>query len=122
MSSELRNRTIAPTERLPIVPSPGTGVVVESCEDRTYRYPVGQHVGRMLRIAGFAYLCFDCGPDGGVYHIPYAAPGVPDWTMAQVKAEAERIFLHDGDGSEPPTPAELRAFDADMRRQMGLHE
>ena len=115
-ATEPRNRTIAATERLPIVPAPGTGVVTASCGDRDYRYPVAQHVGRMLRIGSEVRLCFTCGPEGGVYH--------PDdeHSMEDVRAVAESIFLHDGDGSEPPTAAELRAFDMDMRRFMGMHE
>lgn len=99
--------------QLPIIPAPGTGIVTPSCDERDARYPVARHVGAMLRIGGETSLCFACGPEGGVYH--------PDehYIMDDVRAVAERIFLHDGDGSEPPTAAELRAFEQDMRRAMG---
>jgi len=129
----LANRHVSPDEtyRLPIVPAPGTGVVTPSCEDRDERYPVARHVGRMLRIGGEARLCFDCGPDGGVYHpATYVAEQYEDgtwttphtYTMADVRTTAERIFLHDGDGSEPPTKAELEDFDRRMRAMFGLSE
>lgn len=109
----LANRHVAPNVRLPIVPPPGAGIVTPSCEDRT-PYPVAQHVGRMLRIGSEARLCFACGPDGGVYHPD------EDYSMEDVRRIAERIFLHDGDGSEPPTAAELKAFDIEMRRAYGI--
>lgn len=128
---DARSRTVAPEQgwRLPIVPAPGTGVVTPSCEDRDARYPVAHHVGRMLRIGGEVRLCFACGPEGGVYHPSQNLPGDPDfdedaglwsYTMADVQAQAERIFLRDGDGSEPPTPAELRAFEVELRQSFGL--
>lgn len=128
-ADNLRNRTatIDPAFRLPIVPAPGTGVVTESCVDRESRLPVAQHVGRMLRIGSEAQLCFECGPDGGVYHPACRSCDdecPPDcggrYSMDEIRTRAEAIFLHDGDGSEPPTPAELKAFDAQMRRAYGL--
>ena len=114
---DLANRHIAPNVRLPIVPPPGTGIVTDSCEDRT-PYPVAAHVGRMLRIGGEVRLCFDCGPDGGVYHP--AGDDLMLYNMEEVRRAAERIFLKDGDGSEPPTAAELKAFDVEMRRAFGI--
>lgn len=116
----LANRHIAPNVRLPIVPPPGTGIVTPSCEDRDDRYPVVQHAGRMLRIGGEVRLCFACGPDGGVYHPSRSDEGMWGYSMEDVRRTAERIFLHDGDGSEPPTAADLKAFDADMRRAFGM--
>lgn len=124
---ELRNRTAAPDWRLPIVPAVGTGIVTPSCEERDTRYPVAQHVGRMLRIGSEASLCFACGPEGGVYHPDCkrceddcAATCSGRYGMEEVRQAAERIFLHDGDGSIPPTPAEIVAFDAEMRRAFGV--
>ncbi len=72
----------APDYRLPLEPD-GFGIVTPDCGDRSEQLHV-------------AYLCFDCGPEGGVYHPerPRCAPGDHDGpcdcethTMADVRAD-----------------------------------
>lgn len=85
--NELRNRHIAPEAgwRIGIVPPEGIGIVTLSCADRTVRMPVPARVGIGLRIGGECHLCFDCGPEGGVYH---PANGL---SLAEVRAVADRL-------------------------------
>jgi hypothetical protein len=84
---ELRNRTIFAEDgwRLPLVPPDGIGIVVRSCRDRGVKMPVPARVGIGLRIGGEASLCFECGPDGGVYH---PADGL---SMEQVRTIADGL-------------------------------
>ncbi len=85
----------APDYRLPLEPD-GFGIVTRDCGDRGEQFHVDFDAGRMLRVGDIAYLCFDCGPEGGVYHPerPRCAPGDHDGpcdcethTMADVRAD-----------------------------------
>lgn len=44
------------------------GFVWPQCGDPTGELEVHHDTGRSLRIGGDIHLCFECGPDGGVYH------------------------------------------------------
>lgn len=107
----LANRRVAPARdyRIPILPPDGVGIVTPSCKDRTL-YAIPIHAGIGLRIGGEARLCFGCGPHGSVYHPEKG------YALDQVLRIAGEL------GAQDPrvTPAELKAFDAEMRRAYGL--
>lgn len=56
-----------PSWSLPLSPD-GFGIVTPGCGDRSELLHIAYEVGVGLRVGGLARLCFDCGPDGGVYH------------------------------------------------------
>ena len=60
------------------------GIVTPACGSVEGAFEVHHETGRMLRIGSEAYLCFDCGPDGGVYH-PEDREDMPPQTMASVR-------------------------------------
>jgi hypothetical protein len=53
--------------RIPLSPS-GFGIVTPGCDDRSEVLHIAYEAGVGLRVGSDARLCFDCGPDGGVYH------------------------------------------------------
>lgn len=64
-----RNRQELPDRdwRLPLEADHEHGIVTRGCWDRLPRL-ISYKAGVGLRIGGEAFLCFRCGPDGGVYH------------------------------------------------------
>lgn len=66
------------------------GRVVPSCTDHTEWIVVSREVGVGLRIGGEANLCFDCGPDGGVYHPSVSMSEVATVAVALAKITGER--------------------------------
>lgn len=113
--TDLRNRHEDPDADwlLPITPPEGVGIVTPGCRDRSDALAIPVRVGVGLRIGGEAALCFRCGPDGSVYH----PSGV---SMADVRAVAARLPFAPGYDPAEITPADLAAFDARMRRALGL--
>jgi hypothetical protein len=86
------------------------GLVLRSCGDAADAFECHNGTGRNLRQAGDAYLCFSCGPDGGVYH-----------------PEANRAAEHLADGYEGhlTTFDEVRAIAGELDRhhnRFELHE
>ena len=67
--------------------------------------PIRAGVG--FRVTGEADLCFDCGPDGSVYH-----PGSA--TFAELEERWPHVAM-----LQDPTTADLTAFDAEMRERFG---
>lgn len=85
--------TADPTWRIPLTPA-GFGIVTAGCDDRSDVLHVAYEVGVGLRVGSLARLCFECGPDGGVYH-----PDQAD--MATIRAEvADSAYQR----REYPTP------------------
>lgn len=69
------------------------GVVTSSCKPGAIVLRVSKKVGIGLRIGGEVSLCFECGPEGGVYH---PTPGI---SMAKVNEVA--VGLADLTGGLP---------------------
>src|SRR5437588_4190028 len=64
------------------------GVVRPVCGKTDGALEVHHETGRSLRVGGEIRLCFECGPDGGVYH-----PDEVDMeTVAEKAAELDRRF------------------------------
>lgn len=70
------------------------GLVMRACRDVDGAFEVHNETGRSLRIGGEAYLCFDCGPDGGVYHPEDRDAEGPTFTLAEVREIAARFDRH----------------------------
>jgi hypothetical protein len=120
MTSELRNRTITPEDgwRLPaagIVPPGGVGIVTPSCQDRTqYAIPIRAGVG--LRIGGEARLCFECGPEGSVYHPADENGDTDEHALGFVLRLAGELTGATGYDPDELTPDVLSDFEAELRR------
>lgn len=68
------------------------GLVMAACGTPDVAFEVHRQTGRMLRQGGEIHLCFDCGPDGGVYH-PCDCEGASD-DMAALVAQAREFDQH----------------------------
>lgn len=66
------------------------GIVTPACGVTDGAFEVHHETGRMLRIGSEARLCFDCGPDGGVYHPSEEGPtGDGALSMAELRKLAK---------------------------------